>query len=61
MTETLRNLVIKGANTDMIKQAAMAEGLITLRQSGLFKLFRGETTLEEVLNNSRPDGDIEKK
>ncbi|MCX6104021.1 MAG: type IV-A pilus assembly ATPase PilB [Proteobacteria bacterium] len=58
MTETLRNLVIKGANTDMIKQAAMAEGLITLRQSGLFKLFRGETTLEEVLNNSRPDGDI---
>ena len=61
MTETLRNLVIKGANTDMIKQAAMAEGLITLRQSGLFKLFRGETTLEEVLNNSRSDGDIEKK
>jgi hypothetical protein len=38
----------------------MEEGMITLRKSALLKLFRGETTLEEVLNNSRPDGDIVK-
>jgi type IV pilus assembly protein PilB len=61
MTENLRNLIIKGVNADTLKEAAIAEGLITLRQSALLKLFRGETTLEEVLNNSRPDGDLIKK
>ena len=60
MTENLRELVVKGANADMMKQAAIAEGMLTLRQSALLKLYRGETTLEEVQNNSRPDKDIVK-
>jgi type IV pilus assembly protein PilB len=58
MTEGLRELIIKGANADQLRAAALADGMITLRQSALLKLYRGETTLEEVLNNSRPDGDI---
>jgi type IV pilus assembly protein PilB len=58
MTERLREMVVKGANADQMKAAAMEEGMLTLRQHGLLKLYRGETTLEEVLNNSRPDGDI---
>jgi type IV pilus assembly protein PilB len=58
MTERLRELIIKGANADQLRAAALADGMITLRQSALLKLYRGETTLEEVLNNSRPDGDI---
>jgi len=58
MTENLRTQIIKGGNSDEIKVAAMKDGLITLRQHGLIKLYRGETTLEEVLNNSRPDGDL---
>ncbi len=58
MTERLRNLVAKGANGDQIKKAAMEEGMFTLRQAALLKLYRQETTIEEVLNNSRPDGDL---
>jgi len=58
MTERIRDLIVKGANADQLKQAAMEDGMMTLRQSGVTKLYRGETTLEEVLNNSRPDGDI---
>jgi type IV pilus assembly protein PilB len=58
MTEKLREMVIKGVNADALKKAAIEDGMITLRQSGLLKLYRGETTLEEVLNNSRPDGDL---
>lgn len=58
MTEKLRELVVKGANADDLKAGAMEEGMLTLRQSALMKFYRGETTLEEVLNNSRPDGDI---
>jgi hypothetical protein len=36
----------------------MEGGMLSLRQAGLLKLYRGETTLEEVLNNSRGDGDL---
>jgi len=58
MTEQLREMVVKGANADQLKKVAIDHGMMTLRQAGLTKLYRGETTLEEVLNNSRPDGDI---
>ncbi len=60
LSEGLRDMIVKGANTDDLKKQAMADGMTTLRQSALLKLYRGETTLEEVLNNSRPDGDIAK-
>lgn len=58
MSEKIRNLVVKGGTSDMIKRVAMEEGMYTLRQSALMKLYKGETTIEEVLNNSRPDGEI---
>jgi type IV pilus assembly protein PilB len=58
MTEQLREMVIKGTNADQLKAAAIEDGMITLRRAALIKLYRGETTLEEVLNNSRPDGDM---
>lgn len=58
MTETLREMVIKGANADELKKKAIEDGMLSLRQSGIIKLYRGETTLEEVQNNSRPDKDL---
>jgi len=58
LDETLRNLIVKGANSDDIKRQAVSQGMLTLRKSALLKLSRGETTLHEVLNNSRPDGDL---
>jgi len=58
LDEQLRNLIVNGANADELKKVAMSKGMRTLRQSALMKLARGETTLTEVLNNSRPDGDL---
>jgi type IV pilus assembly protein PilB len=58
LSENMRSLIIKNINADQLKKAAMEEGMHTLRRSALIKLYRGETTLEEVLNNSRPDGDL---
>ncbi|MEZ4752327.1 MAG: ATPase, T2SS/T4P/T4SS family [Bdellovibrionota bacterium] len=58
MSEKLRSLVVKKASSDDIKKQAIKEGMVTLRQSALVKLYRGETTFEEVLNNTRPDGDL---
>lgn len=61
MDEEIRNLIVEGANSDQLKKVAVTGGMLTLRQSALLKLARGETTLSEVLNNSRPDGDLLKK
>lgn len=58
LSETIRELVIKGGTADELKRAAIKNGMITLRQSAMIKLYRGETTLDEVLNNTRPDGDL---
>ena len=58
ITENIRSMIVKNANADQLKKAAMESGMTTLRQHGLLRLYRGETTLEEVLNNSRPDGDM---
>jgi len=40
LTENLRNLIIKGVNSDVLKLAAIEEGMITLRHSALLKLYR---------------------
>ena len=45
----LRELIAKRAHESNIYEAARKAGLITLRESGLRKVFEGTTTLEEVL------------
>lgn len=49
VTEPIRQLAIKRATTSDIFNEAVKEGLITMRQDGLLKVFDGLTTLEEVL------------
>jgi len=60
LDEEIRNLVVRGAHADEIKRLSVSKGMLTLRQSANLKLLRGETTLQEVLNNSRADGDLTK-
>ncbi|MCX8084143.1 MAG: type IV-A pilus assembly ATPase PilB [Calditerrivibrio sp.] len=49
ITEGIRELILRGANTNELKKAAIEEGMITLRRSGLEKIKKGITTLEEVV------------
>jgi type IV pilus assembly protein PilB len=49
MNDALREMVLKGASGYEIKQAAMENGMKTLRQDGLEKVAQGITTLEEIL------------
>jgi type IV pilus assembly protein PilB len=49
MTEEIERLIIEGGSVDDIHKLAVAQGMLTLRQSGLRKAIEGETTLEEVL------------
>jgi type II secretory ATPase GspE/PulE/Tfp pilus assembly ATPase PilB-like protein len=45
----LRDLIAKKAHETQIYEAARRAGLVTLRESGLRKVFEGATTLEEVV------------
>ena len=49
MTEEIERMIIEGGSVEEIHRIAVAQGMITLRQSGLRKAIEGETTLEEVL------------
>jgi type IV pilus assembly protein PilB len=45
----LRDLVAERAPADTLRRCAVAKGMRTLKQSGLAKALRGETTVDEVL------------
>jgi type IV pilus assembly protein PilB len=49
MTEEIERTIIEGGSVEDIHKIAVAQGMLTLRQSGLRKAIEGETTLEEVL------------
>ncbi|MBU2036672.1 GspE/PulE family protein [Patescibacteria group bacterium] len=49
ITETIRNLIIKHANTDEIAKQARAEGMLTMMEDGIIKAARGLTSIEEIL------------
>jgi len=49
VTEAIRPLVMNRANASTIAQAAIANGMRTLRSDGWNKVKNGETTIEEIL------------
>ncbi len=51
MTDELRDLTIKRASSATIREVAIQQGMKTMRDSGVEKVLRGITTLEEVTRN----------
>jgi type IV pilus assembly protein PilB len=49
MTEEIAKLVLEHASSGSIEQAAVAAGMITMKQDGYLKILEGVTTMEEVL------------
>ena len=49
VSEEVRRLAIRNADAMQIKQAALAQGLRTLRDDGAHKVVCGISTLDEVL------------
>jgi general secretion pathway protein E/type IV pilus assembly protein PilB len=54
-TDTIRQLTHDRSGTWSIKNAALKEGMRTLREDGWIKVLDGRTTLDEVLRVSRGD------
>ncbi|MEJ2231169.1 MAG: GspE/PulE family protein [Nitrospirales bacterium] len=48
MTDSIKEMILHEKSTSEIRTAAMAQGMTTLRQAALEKVFRGETTLKEI-------------
>ncbi len=52
ITESLRELILTGANSIELKREAIAGGMLTLRRSGLEKIKLGMTSIEEVVKET---------
>ena len=49
ITETVKELIMKGANTGQIQKQAQKEGMTTMVEDGFVKAAQGITSIEEVL------------
>lgn len=49
VTETIKDLINKGADSDKIQEQAVKEGMQTMIEDGFIKAAQGLTTIEEVL------------
>jgi type IV pilus assembly protein PilB len=52
MTDELRDMVIRNASTEELREVARRAGMITLRDSGMKGMFDGLTTAEEVIRET---------
>jgi len=46
--DTVKNTILKTSDANAIKQQAIEQGMITLRQAGAQTVLEGVTTIEEV-------------
>ena len=52
LTDKVKNLVLEHVSIDKVRAAAREQGMRTLRESGLFALYDGSTTVEEVVRET---------
>ena len=52
MNDDLRDMIIRNATTDELRDAAQKYGMITLRKAGMDAVFGGLTTAEEVIRET---------
>jgi general secretion pathway protein E len=52
MSESLRRMVLSGANNDEIRKEADKEGMVSMQYDGMLKVKQGITTISEVLRST---------
>jgi type IV pilus assembly protein PilB len=52
MDDKLRQLVMDGESTNVLREEARRRGMRTLRESGLMTIFEGQTTIDEVVRET---------
>jgi type IV pilus assembly protein PilB len=56
MNDDLREMVIRNASTDDLRDKARGYGMITLRDAGMAAVYGGTTTVDEVVRETIVDG-----
>ena len=56
MNDDLRDMIVRNASTEELRDTARRHGMVTLRDSGLQKAFEGTTTIEEVIRETIIEG-----
>ena len=52
VTQELRKIIMKNGDADDIKEAAIGQGMLTLRMDGWLKVLKGITTLDQVIRET---------
>ena len=52
MSPQIRKLIMQNAGAQEIKEAALENGMLTLRMDGLLKVMKGITTMEQVIRET---------
>lgn len=52
LDDTMREMVMKNASTNLLRNEAVKRGMRTLRESGLLAIYDGITTIEEVVKET---------
>ncbi|MGH7143366.1 MAG: GspE/PulE family protein, partial [Planctomycetota bacterium] len=52
VNQQMRELIVKKKSTEVIRETARAQGMRTLRESGILKIFDGITTVDEVVRET---------
>ena len=55
MARELRGLVYDNANEDKIREQALKNGMVTLREAGISRVLDGTTSVEEILRSTVED------
>jgi type IV pilus assembly protein PilB len=55
MNDQVRDVINRGGSTEQIRDIALRNGLVPLRESGLQKAFDGITTIEEIIRETAAD------
>ena len=52
MNDEMRDMIIRNASTEELREAARRNGMVTLRDSGMEAIFGGLTTADEVIRET---------
>jgi len=55
MNDQLREMIMKRASTNILREHARKSGMRTLRESGLLAIYEGQTTIDEVVRETLAD------
>lgn len=55
VSKEIEDLIVKRASEAQLKEMAARQGFITMREYGIYKVFAGDTTMEEVISATATD------